>query len=76
MPARWIELSNPIRVREDYFIVYQALFQLRLQPRQPLPGILDFGPAGVDVFPEIEKARVTFYDFGWAITNQFFFAGP
>ena len=27
-----------------------------LQPRQPLPGILDFGQAGVGVFPEVEEA--------------------
>jgi hypothetical protein len=28
---------------------------LALQPRQPLPGILDFGQAGVGIFPDVEE---------------------
>ena len=27
---------------------------MALQPSQPLPGVLDFGKAGVGVFPEVE----------------------
>jgi hypothetical protein len=30
---------------------------LLVQPRQPLPAILDFGQAGVGVFPEVIKYR-------------------
>jgi hypothetical protein len=28
------------------------------QPRQPLPGVLDFGMTGVSIFPEVEEFLV------------------
>jgi hypothetical protein len=31
---------------------------LLVQPRQPIPGVLDFGQAGVGVFPEVEDTLV------------------
>src|SRR4030042_2306307 len=35
------------------------------EARQPLPGILDFGPAGVGIFPEIEEFPVLLGGFGF-----------
>jgi len=42
-----------------------ALAMILLVPKhgQPLPGILDFGPAGVGVFPEVEEFGVVLYGF-------------
>jgi hypothetical protein len=33
---------------------------LQVQPSQPLPGILNFGEAGVGVFPEVEEFVIVF----------------
>ena len=43
-----------------------SVFGLTLQPGQPLPGILNFGQAGVGVFPEVEEFSAALYSFGSA----------
>jgi hypothetical protein len=44
--------------------------RLSLQPRQPVPGILGFGQAGVGVLPEVEDALILLDDF-WALLWPF-----
>jgi len=41
-----------------------SVCSLALQPRHPLPGILDFGRAGIGVFPEEKCIRAVRKEFG------------
>jgi hypothetical protein len=46
---------------------------LALQPRQSLPGIFDFGEAGVGVLREVEEFLVVVYNFAFvALLFEYF----
>ena len=55
--------------REARAYVRPPLASIILQPRQPLPGILDFGLAGVGVLPEVEELYAVLH----YISKHFYF---
>jgi len=48
--------THPVYDREARAWVRPPPASIHLQPCQPLPGIINFGLAGVGVFPEVEVA--------------------
>jgi hypothetical protein len=43
-----------------------------LQPRQPLPYILNLGEAGIGVLPEVEQSLVVLYGFAYYYSKFIF----